>query len=136
MVKSSGDNVEQMIRTLGDRSTSPLEAVEAFVDVCVAALEGTGGAFGCPIAPAVLESPDVDAVLDAAATAFDQLAAIEEQLSRAGVGGAHVAQLATLLIAAVEGGFVLARATRSAGPIRDVGASIGRLLVFEIEGDR
>ena len=137
VVKSSGDNVEQMIRTLGDRSTSPLEAVNAFVDVCVAALEGTGGAFGCPIAPAVLESPDVDAVLDAAAKAFDQWkAAIEEQLSRAGVDGAHVAQLATLLIAAVEGGFVLARATRSASPMRDVGASIGRLLDFEIEGDR
>jgi hypothetical protein len=45
-------------------------------------------------------------------------------------------QLATLLIAAVEGGFVLARATRSAGPMRDVGSAIGRLLDFEIEGAR
>jgi len=135
VVESSGANVEQMIRALGDRSASPLEAVNAFIEVCVAALEGTGGTFGCPIAPAVLESPDAETVLDAAAKAFDQWkVAIEEQLAQAGVGDEHAAQLATLLIASVEGGFVLARATRSAGPMREVGSAISRLLDFEIEG--
>jgi TetR/AcrR family transcriptional repressor of lmrAB and yxaGH operons len=136
-VEGTGDNVDQMIRSLGTSSASPLEAVNDFVDVCVAAPEGTGGAFGCPIAPAVLESPDADAVLDAAAKAFDQWRiAFEEQLTRAGVGGGHAAQPATLLIAAVEGEFVLARATRSAGPMRDVGSSVGRILDLEIERAR
>jgi AcrR family transcriptional regulator len=134
VVTSSGTNVEQMIRDLGEQSDSPLEALALFVDVCIGALEGTGGEFGCPIAPAVLESPDVGTILDAAAVAFDRWkVAIEEQLHQARIAETHVADLATLLIAAIEGGFVLARSTRSADPMREVGSAINRLLAFELE---
>lgn len=58
----------------------------------------------------------------------------EEQLARAGVGDGHAEQLATLLITAMEGGFLLSRATRCSEPMRDVGSAISRLLDFEIGG--
>lgn len=133
VVESSGVNVEQMIRDLGARSESPVEAVTTFVAVCVAALDGTGGEFGCPIAPAVLESPDVGPVLDAAATAFSAWEeAIALQLVEAGMEDRSAGELATLVIAAVEGGFVLSRATRSSAPMRDVGTVISRLLDREL----
>jgi TetR/AcrR family transcriptional repressor of lmrAB and yxaGH operons len=133
VVESSGRNVESMIRLLGDQADSPVDAVEAFVDVCVTALEGTGGRFGCPIAPAVLDSPDSEAVLDAARTAFGLWrVAIVEQLSEFGWEPDRADQVATLVVAAVEGGFVLSRATRSAAPMREVGRAIRRLLLLEL----
>jgi TetR/AcrR family transcriptional repressor of lmrAB and yxaGH operons len=125
VVASSGDDIADLIEELVASSTSPVDAIAAFVEVCIGALDGTGGRFGCPIAPAVLESPDSDVVLDASHLAFSRWeASMVRALENDGWRTEQAHQSATLIIAAIEGAFVLARAARSSEPMCRVGASL------------
>lgn len=123
VVSSTGDNVSNALEHLAD---SDLFDAFAMIDLLADVVDEDPN-FGCPIAPAVLEGLDNDRVLDLAAAAYrdwtNHIATLVERTYPEAP-----ATTATLVIAAVEGALILARAERSSQPLRDVRAALADLL--------
>lgn len=96
---------------------SPGDLVRQIVDQARATLMSEEFTRGCPVVAAAVAGPDHDRVVRAAARAFgtwtDDLASAVRD---AGVPDADAASFASLLISAVEGAIVQARAIRSVDP--------------------
>lgn len=126
VVRSTGDNVAAAIRDLFASSSTPRTALATAVDLVAAAVDASA-AFGCAVAPAVLESGGSVAILDAAHEAFRGwqtaiAAALGERFP------ADAADMATLFVSALEGALILSRAERSSEPIRRTGRALVALL--------
>jgi AcrR family transcriptional regulator len=85
---------------------------------------------GCPVVATVADATTGSPALRAAAaeTFGTWQAAVEEALAAAGVPAARTASLAALLLSALEGAIVLARARRDLEPLDTVLAELGPLL--------
>src|SRR4051794_13304702 len=99
----------------------PAAAVRGFARLYRELLRRSDFAAGCPVVSATLEGDRSPGARDAAGAAFvtwQELLA--DALARRGVPSGRAASVATLAIAAIEGGIVLARAQRSAAPLERV----------------
>ncbi|MBJ8338173.1 TetR/AcrR family transcriptional regulator [Antrihabitans sp. NCIMB 15449] len=100
----------------------PADTITAWGALAGAELEASGWADGCPIATVTLEtahtSPALAQVCGAALTSWREI--IAESLVRHGLAPADAVPLATLILAAIEGALLLARATRDVTPLHDV----------------
>jgi len=109
---------------------NPLRAIRAVCELLASRLEASGFQDGCPVATIALEaSATSDLICEATTEAYrtwQQL--IEDRLRALGLPEARAARLATTVLAAVEGGLVLAKASRSGEPLRRVGAELEVLL--------
>jgi TetR/AcrR family transcriptional regulator, lmrAB and yxaGH operons repressor len=112
------------------RSRSPGDAIRRFVTWYVERLDQTNMAFGCPIAPTVLEAGlNSDSVANAAAGSFDSWRdLLSGALREQGVQAARARRLAETVVAGIEGALILVRAHRSSKPLRDVGSELARML--------
>ena len=96
-------------------------AVDGFVAYWRATLRDTNFAAGCPVVAATLEGEATPGARDAAGAAFERWQAlVEAMLTRNGIPAARAQSLATLVVSAVEGAVVLARAQRSTAPLERV----------------
>lgn len=104
--------------------------VERFAKAMATSLESTGFRRGCPLATTALEtaatSDRVAAACDAGFTAWQ--APIARALRRAGFTPAQACDRAVLVLSALEGALLLARAKRDAGPVRTVARQLRPLL--------
>jgi TetR/AcrR family transcriptional regulator, lmrAB and yxaGH operons repressor len=111
----------------------PATAVRHFAAVWRDILRDSDFADGCPIVAAALEGEREPAARRAAGAAFqgwiDSLSAV---LRHHGVAEDRASSLATMTIAAIEGGVVLARAQRSTEPLDRVTVEIESLLSAEL----
>ncbi len=111
-------------------SQPPAEAIGTWATVASAELERSRYANGCPIATVVLETAHVSPALATASTAV--LEGWQEEWSRALLRDGHDEQeserLAALVVAGIEGAFVLARAANSPEPIERVAAALAPVL--------
>jgi TetR/AcrR family transcriptional repressor of lmrAB and yxaGH operons len=111
----------------------PVAAVAAFTSGWSQTLRETEFTGGCPIVAASLEGEGLPGARDAAAVAF----ASWESLLADGLAP-HVSSpqrarsLATLVVAAIEGAVVLARAQRTTAPLERVARELEELLVITI----
>jgi hypothetical protein len=130
MLHSSRDDLVELIRqTAAEHQHDPAVAIGAFLDVCIDAVEATNGGFGCPITPAVLESPDpMPSSTPPPRRSPPGRTRWPSSWCAAASSTAGPGALAAVVIAAVEGAFVLSRATRGAGPLRDVKACLEALV--------
>ncbi len=131
--------IEEATRYAGDFTASglaaalddddPLASIHAFTSGWIEILRGSEFADGCPVVAATLEGDRSPRARDAAAAAF---ASWEDILTRAfarHIGPeARARSLATISIAAIEGAVVLARATRSVGPLERVAVELEWLI--------
>jgi len=121
------------ISRAGEELTGAIEAILAsgetlgsslgrLIDALAAGLAASGYADGCPIATVTLEAASSSAaVRTAAADAFDAwLAALAARLVHAGLDRQAAARRATLVLAAIEGALILARARRTLEPLHAV----------------
>ena len=112
----------------------PVAAIGTFTDSWIALLRDSEFTAGCPVVAASLEGERSPAAREAAAAAF---ARWEDQLAYAlephGLSRARARSVATLAISAFEGAVVLARATRSTGPLERVAGELNDLLVTAID---
>lgn len=129
VIEANGKDLREFLGHLL-RSRTPGHAIRSFVTWYVTRLEQTDLAFGCPIAPSVLEAGlSSDAVADAATIAFDSWRdQLGGALRRHGVPGARARRLAETVVAGIEGALILVRARRSTTPLRDVGSELARML--------
>jgi AcrR family transcriptional regulator len=111
----------------------PVAAIRAFADSWRELLRRSDFGAGCPILSATLEGDRSPGARDAAAAAFGRCEALlADAFAGHGVDAARARSLATLAVAAVEGGVVLARAERSAAPLERVADELEALVALAI----
>jgi AcrR family transcriptional regulator len=106
----------------------PIAALDTFISMWTDILRHSDFAAGCPIVAATLEGDRSPHVRDAAGAAFgnwEQLLSVA--IAARGIPGERARSLATLLIAAIEGAVVLARAQRSTAPLERVAEELRHL---------
>ena len=118
----AGDQLRRTIAAILASSEVLGEAVGRLVDALAAGLESSGYEEGCPIATVTLEaatgSEAVRVTADAVFTSW--LEALEERMIAAGLTRAEAERRALLLLAAMEGALILARARRDVWPLTAV----------------
>jgi len=129
-VRAMSARIARLIAQLLAAHQDPAEAVEAFVRAFAEILHASDYAEGCPIATVTLEaaagSPAIRAACDQAYTEWERQ--LRDYLVTAGVPADGAAGLATLALAAAEGGLILSRARRDIQPLATIAAQLGAIL--------
>ncbi|MEV4419121.1 TetR family transcriptional regulator C-terminal domain-containing protein [Patulibacter sp. NPDC049589] len=117
-------------------SSSPGEAVERYFALAGEVLAASDWTEGCPVGTVALETSAVPGpVAEACGTAFAGWeAAWSAAFADAGVSPARAAELATIVVANVEGALLLGRVARSPDPMRLAGRAARALVDAEIHG--
>lgn len=125
----AGRRYEQLLRA-ALHASHPADAVASWVELAAAELEASSWADGCPVATVTLETAHTSAVLAEACQAAlgSWRAAITEAITARGIASADALRLATLVLAGIEGGLLLARAYRSSEPLRAAGDELAAIL--------
>jgi len=120
------DALAALLRSSGDLT----EAIANVIDALAAGLERSNFEHGCPLATVALErATQSEAVRYAAVTGFDSwLEQIEQRLLAAGMTDAAAAKKALVLLSAIEGALILARAHRDVAPLAAVRAELHSIL--------
>ena len=107
-------------------SGGAVDLVRVFVDVVRSGLRASDFRRGCAIAAVTLDATPADAaLLELTAESFQAWRSrIAAAFRRDGATEARARRLATLVVAAVEGALILARAEHDVAPITDVGREL------------
>jgi TetR/AcrR family transcriptional repressor of lmrAB and yxaGH operons len=121
-MERAGEQLRDAIAAILSASDELGEALGGLVDALAAGLERSGYRDGCPIATVALETAgESDGMRMSAAAAFDSwLQPLEERLRRAGLAAPAARRRALLVLSAIEGALILARATRDLAPLEAV----------------
>jgi TetR/AcrR family transcriptional repressor of lmrAB and yxaGH operons len=129
-LRRSADEWEAAVLAVLAAAPDPGAGVGAVCGLLARTLEASAFRDGCPLATVALEasasSDRIHEVCTAAYRRWQRL--IEAQLARVGVDGARAEQLATFVLAALEGALLLAKAHRSAEPLYRVGVELEAML--------
>lgn len=119
-LRLGGDRLRAGIEAVAAQPGGAAELVRALADALAAGLEASGFEQGCPIATVALETATSSEPLRREAEA--QFVAWEDALAQ------RLGDRAGLVLAALEGGLILARARRDAAPVSDAGRQLAELL--------
>ncbi|MEV6346496.1 TetR/AcrR family transcriptional regulator [Actinoplanes sp. NPDC051851] len=129
-VRYAGDLVSRSLRR--ELPAGPAAGLQAFLDMWRTIVLDSGFRAGCPVLAVAIEEPptdDLPPALVAAAEAFDQWETLLADSLRAhGADPGEAAEVATLIIAAVEGTVAMCRAKRSIEPLDRTAAQLRRLI--------
>ncbi len=107
----------------------PIAAVEAFVRAWESALTDSDYRAGCPIVAAALGDSEAPAAARVAANAFTQwVKLIAGPLEREGLDRGAAEDLATTVVATIEGAVIMSMAARSPKPLRRAGSDLTTLM--------
>ena len=111
----------------------PVKAVKAFTTAWEALLADSDYDAGCPIVAAALARSEAAAAADAAAAAFAQWVQVISRLNKsAGLGHREAEDLATTVVAAVEGAVIMSIAARSPHPLQRTGRGLTTLVEAQL----
>jgi len=118
----AGDELRGAIVAILSSHDALGDALCALLDALAAGLEASDYADGCPIATVALEAATrSESVRVVAADAFDSwVSALRERMLAGGMARETADRRALLVLAAVEGALILARARRDLVPLRAV----------------
>lgn len=126
-VTVGGSKLCAMIAAMLAAAPDPVSGLDAMIDAIAADLAGSDFRRGCPVATVAQDASSSDPIRLACATAFASWrAAIEHFLLRHNVPNA--ADLATTLLAAIEGAQILARNQKDTAPLYAVARQLRGLL--------
>jgi AcrR family transcriptional regulator len=125
-IRASGETYLALVESIFGVGVDVVTATEAFCAGAAAVLEATDYADACPIATIALEiSSTSEPMRRAAADAFESwLAVLELRFTEAGIDAPVARDLAVELFCAVEGAFMLCRATKSTEAFTVTGRSL------------
>jgi AcrR family transcriptional regulator len=134
VLRTGGAAYRELYEVIADAATDPASAVTDFFDGAAAVLEETGYLDACPIGTVALEVASTnDRLRQATADVFASwIDAAAERLRAAGLHEDRARELATALVAGVEGGFMLSRAARRAEPMRATGRLLRELVAASL----
>ncbi|MFI9210506.1 TetR/AcrR family transcriptional regulator [Streptomyces sp. NPDC053253] len=129
-VRYTGEWVARSLRK--ELAAGPAAGLSAFLALWRGIVVDTDFHAGCPVLAVAIEEPpagEVPPALAAAAEVFDQWEGLLADSLRAhGAGAEQAAQVATLIVAAVEGTVALCRAKRSTEPLDRTAAQLQALI--------
>lgn len=130
---AAGDDYERLVRRAFSEG-HPADAIRLWTDLAAQVLEATGWSEGCPVATVALERAHQGGPIgDTCHRAFSAWhAAIAAGLVGAGAAPDRAEPLATLILASIEGGLLLARTGRSRQPLETLGEELATLIETEI----
>lgn len=111
--------VTELLQELFAEGCDPAEGVRTYVEAAATELRESGYVFGCPVAPVVLDLAGASSVLEEACRqAFEEWhGLLVTGFTSAGIEAERADALAVMTVSALEGGLILARATRNATPL-------------------
>jgi TetR/AcrR family transcriptional regulator, lmrAB and yxaGH operons repressor len=114
----------------------PVEAIGVFRRQWTKILRGSDFAAGCPIVAAAVEGDREPTVRDVAGEVFaDWQKTVAQSFRKRGLPASRARSLATLLLAAIEGGIILSRAERSVRPLERVTAELENVMAAAFAPD-
>ncbi len=130
VVSETGLVYQQLFEAIADAADGPAEGVRDFFDGAAVMLAETDYIDVCPIGTVAREVANTD---EALRMASDQVfkgwtEALARRLADAGLSDSESRDLATTVVAAIEGGFILARTARDAEVLRTIGAQLRQLV--------
>ena len=125
-IVTSGAAYGQLFELIANEAEGIAEAVSDFFNGAADVLEASGFIDICPIGTVASEvASSNDPLRQASWSVFSSwIAAATARFEAAGVSRTRAEELGTTLIAALEGGFMLARAARDTAPLLAIGASV------------
>ena len=121
-LRLTGGRVVARLEQFADRAGSVADGIRAFCDMYIAELRASDYRRGCPLATVAVESAGLDdgvhAEVGVAMAAMVDL--LTARITAEAPASADPRGLATEVVAAVEGALLLAKATRSTGPVETV----------------
>jgi AcrR family transcriptional regulator len=138
VIATSGQAYQDLFELIYDAAPDPATAITDFFDGAAAVLEQTDYIDACPIGTIALEVASTDDVLRGATHEVFSAwqASATGRLVADGIPEAGAQELATALVAAVEGGFMLSRAARSPEPMRTSGRLLRQLVEAAVDHAR
>jgi AcrR family transcriptional regulator len=130
VITTSGAAYRELFEAIGDAADSPGAAVTDFFDGAAAVLEETDFIDPCPIGTVAREVASTNEPLRVATEGVfsSWIESAATRMAAAGVARAESERLAITIVAALEGGFVLARAKRDANVLRAAGVVMRRVV--------
>jgi AcrR family transcriptional regulator len=130
VLTETGAAYQQLFEVIAEEAAGPVEAVVAFFDGAADVLAEIDYIDVCPIGTVAREVASTD---DRVRIAADDVfrswtGAAATRFTAAGIPTAEADQLATTVVAALEGGFILARARRDGQLLRTIGEQMGQLV--------
>lgn len=123
----AGRNIADAIAALGD--STPAQAIMTFVQYWQDNLAATDYTAGCPIAAAALAHSESPEATEAAGQVFAEWERIlTGRLQAAGIASGAAADLATAVVAGVEGALIMCIAVRDTAPLQRVGRALVSLV--------
>ena len=134
VIETSGAAYRQLFEMIADAATDPAMAITDFFEGAAIVLEETDFIDPCPIGTVAREVASTnDQLRQATHTVFvSWIDAAADRFAAAGLARNDALGLATTLVAAIEGGFVLARAGRDASPLRAAGQHLRQLVEMSL----
>jgi len=129
-IKHSTEEFATLLRKALDSEEDPAEAVMACARQLADELRESGWIDGCPVTAAALETLGTDSEIQQACAdalrGWEQL--VRDKLLRCGFPSQSARELATTIIAALEGAEVTAQVNRSEEPLQVAGQQLARLV--------
>jgi AcrR family transcriptional regulator len=134
-LRHAGARYAELVMAVIDAAPDPVTAMQDCFAAAGELLRATDYVDACPIATVALEVASSDESLRlVTAEIFDGwLRAAAERFEAAGIGADRARDLATLFIAALEGGFLLSRAAKDATAMERLGRSVVSLVASELD---
>jgi TetR/AcrR family transcriptional repressor of lmrAB and yxaGH operons len=108
------------------QAKTPAQGVRAYVEAAARIMQESDYAFGCPVAPVILDATaGVTELAELCRQAFeDWLGLLRASFVAAGIPSRRAQALAVFVVSAIEGALVMARGYRDCGPLRTVAAEL------------
>ena len=134
VIEASGAAYRELFEVIADAAPDIATGIGDFFDGAALVLEETGYIDACPIGTVALEVASTnDRLRQATDRVFASwVEAATERLLAAGIARDDADDLAQVMVAAIEGGFMLSRAARSPGPMRAAGRQVRRLVAAAV----
>ncbi len=134
VLTESGAGYRALFELIADAAPDAASAVADFFEGAAGVLEETDFIDPCPIGTVAREVASTnDRLRTAAAAVFESwVEAATALFEQEGLAGSDAVELATTVVAALEGGFILARTRRDAEQLRAIGRRIHTLVVVTL----
>jgi TetR/AcrR family transcriptional repressor of lmrAB and yxaGH operons len=122
--------LEQRMSALLGSNSDPLKALRKLLQFTAKSLAESGFRDGCPIAAVTLDvASDRESIREACEAGFQTfLKVFVQHLRRAGLTEIRAKSLATLFLAALEGGLILSRAQKSVAPLNAIASELALVI--------
>jgi AcrR family transcriptional regulator len=125
VIRTSGARYQELVEGVWDEQPDVISAVAAVFEGAAGTLEATEFAVACPIATVALEVATTNEDLRmATAEVFESwLESGTKRLTTAGIDPSEAHSVACVLVALLEGAFILSQSSRSTAPMKAAGAA-------------